>query len=252
MADDDTQREAVRAVAENVADRLEDEKEYLTDLDSAIGDADHGANMSRGFRAAADTVADADDAEPADLVKQVGTTLISEVGGASGPLYGGSIMSASQAFADEGITAETSVDFAEAYLDKVKDRGDARIGAKTMVDALTPAVHTYKKSIEQDDLPPLTALAKAVDAAERGVEFTMPIRAEKGRASYLGWRSVGHQDPGATSTLYIMEELLATAQEYVEGEIERDATAVEEPDEDPTDVAEDGADSDADDEGDAR
>ncbi|WP_256392738.1 dihydroxyacetone kinase subunit DhaL [Natronoarchaeum rubrum] len=250
MADDDTQREAVRAAAENVADRLEEEKEYLTDLDSAIGDADHGANMSRGFRAAAETVADADDAEPADLVKRVGTTLISEVGGASGPLYGGSIMSASQAFADDGITAETSVDFAEAYLDKVEDRGDARIGAKTMVDALTPAVHTYKKSIEQDDLSPLTALAKAVDAAERGVDFTVPIRAEKGRASYLGWRSVGHQDPGATSTLYIMEELLATAKEYVEGEIERDATAVEEPDEDPADVADDGADSDADGEGD--
>ena len=250
MADDDTQREAVRAAAENVADRLEEEKEYLTDLDSAIGDADHGANMSRGFRAAAETVADADDAEPADLVKRVGTTLISEVGGASGPLYGGSIMSASQTFAENGITAETSVDFAEAYLDKVEDRGDARIGAKTMVDALTPAVHTYKKSIEQDDLPPLTALAKAVDAAERGVDFTVPIRAEKGRASYLGWRSVGHQDPGATSTLYIMEELLATAEEYVEGEIERDATAVEEPDEDPADVADDGADSDADGEGD--
>ena len=233
MGDDDIQQEAVRAAVRNVADRIEAEKEHLTDLDSAIGDADHGANMNRGFRAAAEKVERADDADVADLVKTVGTTLISEVGGASGPLYGGSIMSASRAFADEGITAETSVDFAEQYLEKVKDRGDARVGAKTMVDALTPAVHTYRKSIEQDDLPPLAALAKAVDAAERGVEFTTPIRAEKGRASYLGWRSVGHQDPGATSTLYIMEELLATAEEYVEGEVERDAGAVEAPDETP-------------------
>jgi dihydroxyacetone kinase-like protein len=240
MGDDTNQREAIRAAVENVADRIKAEKEHLTDLDSAIGDADHGANMNRGFQAAAESVAEMDDADTADLVKTVGTTLISEVGGASGPLYGGSIMSASQAFAEDGITTETSVDFAERYVAKVEDRGDARIGAKTMVDALTPAVHTYKKSIEQDDLSPLTALSKAVDAAERGVEFTTPIRAEKGRASYLGWRSVGHQDPGATSTLYIMEELLATAQQYVEGEIERDALAEEDPGEMPADEPSEG------------
>ncbi|SNZ12675.1 dihydroxyacetone kinase DhaL subunit [Natronoarchaeum philippinense] len=239
MGDDATQAEAVRAAVENVADRIEDERDYLTELDSAIGDADHGGNMSRGFEAAAEAVADADTDDPSELIKTVGTTLISEVGGASGPLYGGSFMSASQEFAEEGITTETSVDFAEAYLEKVKDRGDARIGAKTMVDALTPAVQTYKKSIEHDDLPPLTALSKAVDAAERGVEFTVPIRAEKGRASYLGWRSVGHQDPGATSTLYILEELLDTAEEYVEGEIERDAGAAEAPEETPADAPED-------------
>ena len=231
MADRDTQRAAVRAAVERVADRMTAEKTHLTDLDSAIGDADHGANMARGFEAVREKIADADaDADPADLVKTVGVTLISEVGGASGPLYGGSIMSASPELAD-GITAETSVAFAEAYLAKVKDRGGAELGAKTMVDALTPAVHTYKKSIEVDDLPPLEALAKAVDAAERGVEFTVPLRAQKGRASYLGWRSVGHQDPGATSTLFIMEELLATAEEYLDGgEIQRDATSPTVPD----------------------
>ncbi|MFC6726904.1 DAK2 domain-containing protein, partial [Halobium palmae] len=161
-----------------------------------------------------------------------GRALISEVGGASGPLYGGSIMTASGKL-EGGLTAETSVAFAEAYLEKLQDRGKAEIGAKTMVDAVTPAVHTYKKSIEQDDLPPLTALAKAVDAAERGVRFTTPLRAKKGRASYLGWRSVGHQDPGATSTLFVLEAVLDVAEEYLEGEVDRDATSPTVPDEDP-------------------
>jgi dihydroxyacetone kinase-like protein len=237
MADVDTQREAVLAAVQNVAARIADEKEYLTDLDSAIGDADHGANLNRGFRAAAEAVEGMDDADPADVVKTVGTTLISNVGGASGPLYGGSIMSASRELS-EGITAESSVAFAEAYLDKVRDRGKAEVGAKTMVDALTPAVHTYKKSVEQDDLPPLTSLAKAVDACERGVRFTTPIRARKGRASYLDWRSVGHQDPGATSTLFIAEALLETAEQYLDGDVERNAAAPGVPDEDPADVAE--------------
>lgn len=225
MVDEDTQRAAVLAAIDAVAERLSAEKSYLTDLDSVIGDADHGANMSRGFTKVAEKV-DELDGDVDDIVKTVGVTLISEVGGASGPLYGGSIMYASQEL-DEGLTAESSVAFAEAYLEKVQDRGNAEVGAKTMVDALTPAVHTYKKAIEVDDLPPLTALAKAVDAAERGVRFTVPLRARKGRASYLDWRSVGHQDPGATSTLFIMQELLDVAGEYLEGDVDVDATAPE-------------------------
>ncbi|MFC4358633.1 dihydroxyacetone kinase subunit DhaL [Halobium salinum] len=242
MVDPDTQREAVVAAVEAVAERMAEERRYLTDLDSAIGDADHGGNVTRGFEAAAEQVAEAaeadDDATPADLVKRVGRALISEVGGASGPLYGGSIMSAS-AELDGGITAETTVAFAEAYLDKLQERGKAELGSKTMVDAVTPAVHTYKKSIEQDDLPPLSALAKAVDAAERGVRFTTPLRAKKGRASYLGWRSVGHQDPGATSTLFVLEELLSVADDYLEGDVERDATSPTVPDADPEEAADD-------------
>jgi dihydroxyacetone kinase-like protein len=236
MVDEATQREAIRAAAEAVADRLEDEKEHLTDLDSAIGDADHGSNLARGFRAAADAVADDDESTPQELVKTIGVTLISEVGGASGPLYGGSIMSAS-ATLDEGMTAESAVAFAEAYLEKVKDRGDAHLGAKTMVDALTPAVHTFKKSIEVDELPPLTAFAKATAAAERGVEYTVPLRAQKGRASFLGWRSVGHQDPGATSTWFIMQELLDVADDYLDGETDVDAQSPTIPDETPEEDA---------------
>lgn len=241
MVDDETQREAIVTASETVADRLEAEKEYLTELDSAIGDADHGSNLARGFRAAADAVENDIESTPEELVKKIGVTLISKVGGASGPLYGGSIMSASQAL-DGEITAETSVAFAEAYLEKVQDRGNAQLGAKTMVDALTPAVHTYKKSIEVDDLPPLTALAKATAAAERGVEFTVPIRAQKGRASFLGWRSVGHQDPGATSTWIIMQELLSVADQYLDGDTEVDARSPEIPEETPTETDVDGPD----------
>ncbi|WP_135819692.1 dihydroxyacetone kinase subunit DhaL [Halostella litorea] len=224
--------EAVIAAVERVADRIEAEKSHLTDLDSAIGDADHGANLHRGFQAAAEKVRDLEDPDAQEVVKTVGVTLVSEVGGAAGPLYGGSIMSASSEFA-EGVTAATTVAFAEAYLEKLQDRGDARVGDKTMVDAVTPAVHTYKKSIEQDDLPPVAALAKAVDAARRGVEFTVPLRASKGRASYLGWRSVGHQDPGATSTLMILEELLAAAEERFDAEPDVDAVSPTVPDETP-------------------
>jgi dihydroxyacetone kinase-like protein len=232
MADESVQREALITAIENVAARIEDEKSHLTDLDSAIGDADHGNNMYRGFSAVAEKTEEFEEMSPAEVVKTVGTTIIGNVGGAAGPLYGGSLMTASQEL-EEGITTETSVAFAEAYLDKVRDRGDAPVGAKTMVDALVPAVHTYKKSIEHDDLPPLTAFAKAVEGARRGVAFTVPIKATKGRASFLGWRSVGHQDPGATSTLFIMEEILATAEEYLEGETDVAPAAESVPDEDP-------------------
>jgi len=223
--------EAVVAAVAAVADRIETERSHLTDLDSAIGDADHGGNMARGWAAAAEALAELEDPEPMVAVKTAGKTLLSEVGGASGPLYGGSLVFASPELED-GITEETAVAFAETYLEKVQDRGDARIGDKTMVDALVPAVHTFKKSVEVDDMAPVAALAKAVAAAERGVDFTVPIRASKGRASYLGWRSVGHQDPGATSTLYIMEELLDVATEYAEApeELPEDAESPTIPD----------------------
>jgi dihydroxyacetone kinase-like protein len=222
MADAET--DALIELVHNIADRIESEKSYLTELDSAIGDADHGANMNRGLQAAVEQVDDLEDPTPDEIAKTVGTALISEVGGAAGPLYGGSCMKASATLAD-GITAESTVDFAEAYLESVKDRGNANVGQKTMVDALTPAVHTYKKSIEQDDLPPLEALAKALDACERGVNFTLPIKAEKGRASFLDWRSVGHQDPGATSTMMMIEEILETAQKYLDEEVDVETSA---------------------------
>ena len=226
-----TDGDAAVAAVEAVAERLEAERDHLTELDSAIGDADHGGNMARGWAEAAAAARDLDDPDAETVAKTVGKTLMAEVGGASGPLFGGSLVFAAGEL-DGGITPETAVAFAETYLQKVEDRGDARVGDQTMVDALTPAVHTFKKSIEVDELPPVAALAKAVDAAERGVAFTVPIRARKGRASYLGWRSVGHQDPGATSALYIVEELLAVAAERLDGDLpETDATAPTIPDE---------------------
>lgn len=231
---------AVVAAVEAVADRIEAERDHLTELDSAIGDADHGGNMARGWAAAAEAARDLDDPDPQAVCRTVGKTLMAEVGGASGPLFGGSFVFAS-AELDDGVTAESAVAFAETYLEKVEDRGDARVGDQTVVDALTPAVHTFKKSVETDDLPPLEALAKAVDAAERGVAFTVPIRARKGRASYLGWRSVGHQDPGATSALFILEELLSTAADALDSEVpDVDATSPTIPDEAPEAAAGDG------------
>ncbi|WP_394739472.1 dihydroxyacetone kinase subunit DhaL [Natronococcus roseus] len=246
--DRDTQSEAIREAAVAAADRIAEEKTHLTDLDSAIGDADHGANMNRGFQAALERLEDADD-DPATLVKTVGVALVSEVGGAAGPLYGGSLMKASGEL-EEGVTAESTVAFAERYLETVEERGKASIGDKTMVDAITPAVHTYKKAIEVDDHDPLEALGKAVDAAERGVAFTTPIRAKKGRASYLGWRSVGHQDPGATSTLYLLEELFAVAEEYLDGDVEIDAEADVAPEELEEAAADGNGDGDGDGDGD--
>jgi dihydroxyacetone kinase-like protein len=223
---------AAVAAVERVATRLEAERDHLTELDSAIGDADHGGNMARGWRAAADAAADLEDPDAATVVKTTGKTVMAEVGGAAGPLYGGSLVFAS-AELQEGLTEETAVAFAETYLEKVMDRGDASVGDATMVDALVPAVHTFKKSIETDELPPVEALAKAVEAARRGVDFTVPIRASKGRASYLGWRSVGHQDPGATSTLFVLEALLEVAQEHSDVTVaDADATSPTIPDED--------------------
>jgi len=129
------QRPVVLEAINAVADRIESEQDHLTELDSAIGDADHGANLTRGFSSVREELEEIED-EPIDaIVKEVGTTLISNVGGASGPLYGGTLLTASQELTD-GITAESSVAFAEAYLAKVKDRGDATVGDKTMVDTL--------------------------------------------------------------------------------------------------------------------
>ena len=226
--------EAAVVAVEAIAENLESERDHLTDLDSAIGDADHGGNMARGWAEAATAVEDLDDPDIETVVETVGRTLMSEIGGASGPLYGGSIVFASTELED-GLSTESAIAFAETYLEKVQDRGDAVMGDGTMVDALVPAVHTFKKSIEVDGLSPLQALSKATDAAERGAAFTVPIRVSKGRASYLGWRSVGHQDPGATSTLFIIETLLEVAEKRVDATVEpsTDAASPSIPDEEP-------------------
>jgi phosphoenolpyruvate---glycerone phosphotransferase subunit DhaL len=188
---------------ERYAAHIAEQKDYLTQLDAAIGDADHGANMHRGFQA---VLAKKDDLQNSDigaLFKAVAMTLISTVGGASGALYGTFFLQASTMAGTK--TELTPGDFAsvlEKGLAGIVLRGKAAIGDKTMVDALQPAIKAYKRSIDSGESLE-QALSKAVSAAEEGLKLTVPLVARKGRASYLGERSAGHPDPGATSTVLL-------------------------------------------------
>jgi dihydroxyacetone kinase-like protein len=198
---------------EKTAVVLNENKEYLTQLDSAIGDADHGTNMDRGFKKVAEKLPTVADKDIGNILKTVGMTLISSVGGASGPLYGTFYMrSGMAAAAKEELTAEDLVELLQAGVDGVIQRGRAQIGDKTMVDALTPAIEALQSAVA-DSKNTLDALREAVAAAEQGMKDTTPLQARKGRASYLGERSIGHQDPGATSSYLILNALLETLEE---------------------------------------
>jgi phosphoenolpyruvate---glycerone phosphotransferase subunit DhaL len=196
---------AILAWLQRSASRLHEQRTYLTDLDAAIGDADHGANMDRGFTAVmAKLQAEGAPADVGAILKTVGATLVSTVGGASGPLYGTAFLRAGMALA--GKTALEPGDIEEglqAALEGIKARGKAQRGEKTMIDALEPAVQAYSAALAagQDTK---AALAAAADAAEEGMRATIPLLATKGRASYLGERSIGHQDPGATSSALLL------------------------------------------------
>jgi dihydroxyacetone kinase-like protein len=189
---------------------IQENSALLCDLDSAIGDGDHGANMTRGFSAVAKKL---DGAAPADigaLFKTVGMTLLSTVGGASGPLYGGFFLElAKQCVGKQELDGAALVSILEAGLGDIKRRGKAELGDKTMVDALTPAVEAMKAA--GSDITVATRVA-ATTAREAAVN-TKPLLARKGRASYLGERSIGHQDPGATSTALLLESLAAVSVE---------------------------------------
>ena len=183
------------------------ERDHLVQLDSAIGDADHGINMTRGFEAVVQALGADNGSPPGRLLIIAGRTLVSTVGGASGPLWGSALRSGGRVLGDQ--TTFDGAQLAEvlaAALASVKDLGTASLGDKTMVDALEPAVETLKSRIADGE-----SLAQAIDAAaaaaEAGMRATIPLQARKGRASYLGERSVGHQDPGATSTALIMRAL---------------------------------------------
>lgn len=183
------------------ADRVADHKTHLTKLDSAIGDGDHGQNMHRGLEAARSRIDGR--ASPDALLKSVAMALISKTGGASGPLYGTFFMDAGKAApGDDAIALDGWASMMRAGLDGVIRRGKANVGDKTMVDAMTPAVDALQEAAANGtDLA--TALQQAARAAEEGMTATTPLVARKGRASYLGERSKGHQDPGATSTYYL-------------------------------------------------
>ena len=175
-------------------------KTYLTELDSAIGDADHGINMDRGFTAVVGKLDGLAGSDIGQTLKTVGTTLVSTVGGASGPLYGMFFMGMGGAVAGkEALTAEEFATAFEAGLSGVLRIGKAEPGAKTMVDALIPARDALRAAIA-DGASAGDAVARMADAAQQGMLATVPLVARKGRASYLGERSAGHQDPGATST----------------------------------------------------
>ncbi|WP_437290333.1 dihydroxyacetone kinase subunit DhaL [Sorangium sp. So ce406] len=210
----------IAAWIERAADALEREKTYLTELDAAIGDSDHGVNMARGFTAVRARLDTLDRGDVGALLKGVGTILLSTVGGASGPLYGTLFRDAGQK-----VAGAAAVDLAaltgclEAGLEGVRRRGKASPGEKTMVDALVPAVDALKAALgapqpdgaDDGGAPLAAALARAADAAKAGAEATVPLIARKGRASYLGERSAGHQDPGATSCWLLLRSLAATA-----------------------------------------
>ena len=187
-----------------ICERIEENKDLLTDLDREIGDADHGVNMARGFHTVAEKVpSDTEDIGAA--LKKTGMTLLSTVGGASGPLYGTAYMEAGKAVAGKtALKPEDVKVMLEAAIAGIQKRGHAVEGEKTMLDALMPAHDAYCEAMAAGaDL--VSALEMACAAAWKGVEFTKTIRATKGRASYLGDRSIGHQDPGATSATLILE-----------------------------------------------
>jgi len=191
-----------------IAAKIELEKDYLTELDNEIADGDHGVNMAKGFNAVVaklDTMAGKD---IGSLLKTTGMTLVSTVGGSAGPLYGTAFMKAGAALKDKmEIDGNDLVAAVEAAIGGIKMRGKATTGEKTMLDAICPAYDALKGSLEEgEDLK--SAMTKAVAAARAGVEYTKTIKATKGRASYIGDRSIGHQDPGATSAMYMFEVLL--------------------------------------------
>jgi phosphoenolpyruvate---glycerone phosphotransferase subunit DhaL len=190
----------IRAFAAAIA---ENEQE-LTRLDSAIGDADHGANMNRGLKAVIAKLDQGSPGGPAALLKQTGMTLVSTVGGASGPLYGTFFLRMATAISDaDTVDQKLFAAALRAGVEGVVARGKAEAGDKTMYDALAPAVDALDAALGGEDAG--GALRAAADAAAQGRDDTTPLQARKGRASYLGERSVGHQDPGATSAALLLQ-----------------------------------------------
>jgi dihydroxyacetone kinase-like protein len=187
------------------ADVITEQKDYLTELDSIIGDADHGANMHRGFDAVVKKMPTVEDKDIGTILKTVGMTLLSTVGGAGGPLYSTLFIQAANT-----LNGKTEMDLADWYTalnaarNGVVRLGKAELGDKTMVDAITPAVESLAESVKNgQDLN--EALKVSAKAAEEGMKATIPLVARKGRASYLGERSAGHQDPGATSSYLLLQ-----------------------------------------------
>ena len=189
------------------ASRIHRNRDYLTQLDAAIGDADHGVNMDRGFSAARDGLVLETGATPGGLLDQAGGTLVLRVGGAAGPLFGTAMRRAADALGDvEILDGESLLRAMRAGLEGIQKLGAAVEGDKTIVDAYAPAMLAFERGL-RGGRDVRAAASKAAAAAEAGARATVPMQARKGRASYLGPRSVGHQDPGATSTALMFAAL---------------------------------------------
>lgn len=190
-----------------VTEVISQNKDYLTELDAAIGDGDHGLNMDKGLKAVMSKLEAHDGNNIGDILRQAGMTLVSSVGGASGPLYGTAFMKGSMIVNNKSeIDINDFLNILKVALDGIKQRGHATECEKTMIDALSPAVVELEKAIQDGDLDK-SALNRAVNKAKEGVEFTKTIKATKGRASYLGDRSIGHADAGATSMYLILKTI---------------------------------------------
>ena len=180
-----------------------EQRDYLVDLDRAIGDGDHGENMDRGFKAAVEALGQAQPASVAEVLKTVAKTLMSTVGGAAGPLYGTAFLRASKAAGDGELDGAGVAAVIAGALEGIQARGKATMGEKTMVDAWSPACEAARAAVAAGG-DASAVLEAAETAAEAGARATEPLRATKGRASYLGERSIGHLDPGAVSTSLIL------------------------------------------------
>jgi dihydroxyacetone kinase-like protein len=200
--------DTVQRWLEQAAASLREQRDYLTQLDAAIGDADHGTNMDRGFTAVIAKLEESDGAaSPGRLLITAGGTLVSTVGGASGPLWGTALRRAGRALGDaEEFESGELAAALDAALEGVVELGAAQEGEKTMVDALAPAVRALRERLD-GGASLADAAQAAFEAGEEGMRATVPLQASKGRASYLGERSIGHQDPGATSTALILGAL---------------------------------------------
>ena len=201
--DKNKRKEIVQAVSE----KIEAEKDLLTELDSAIGDGDHGINMARGAKAVMEKLPSLIEKDNGALLKGIGMAIVSSVGGASGPLYGTAFMKAGDAL--KGKEEPSAEDFLAAFsaaIAGIKMRGKSTTGEKTMLDALCPAESAMREAIEAKKSPK-EILQAAAAAAEKGAEETTNILATKGRASYLGERSIGHRDPGAVSSAFMLRAM---------------------------------------------
>ena len=191
---------------------IAEQRDYLVDLDRAIGDGDHGENMDRGFKAALEALGQAQPASVAEALKTVAKTLMSTVGGAAGPLYGTAFLRASKAAGDGELDGAGAAAVIAGALEGIQARGKATTGEKTMVDAWTPALEAARAAAESGS-DAAAVFEAAATAAEAGAASTEPMRATKGRASYLGERSIGHLDPGAVSTSLILRAAARAAGE---------------------------------------